>query len=107
MLKKYQEQLEEIRKKLHWTYWPPVVGVARLAEEVGEVSRIILHLENIKPKKKTEAQQEIGEELADVIMVLLWMANTLDVDLDKEVEKVLKKIEKRDEGRYKGTKYSK
>ena len=105
MLKRYQDQLEKLRKKMGWAYWPPVVGVVRLAEEVGELSRIILHLENIKPKKQTEAHQEVGEELADVVMVLLWVANNLKIDLDKEMEKNFKKMEKRDKGRYKRTKY--
>lgn len=56
MLNNYQKRLEKLRKKLNWSYWPPVVNIARLAEEVGELSRAILHLENIKPKKITEGK---------------------------------------------------
>ena len=106
MLKLYQNKLEELRKKLNWTYWPPVVNIARLVEEVGELSRAILHVENIKPKKAGEQKQNVGEEMADVIMIILWLANSLDINLDKEMKRVFEKVEKRDKNRYKNTKYS-
>jgi len=107
MLNNYQKRLEELRKKLNWTYWPPVVNIARLAEEVGELSRVILHLENIKPKKITEEKQDIGEEMADVVLIILWLANSLKINLDKELNKVFKKIESRDKDRFHETKYDK
>jgi len=105
MLKSYQDKIEKLRKRLKWTYWPPVINIATLVEEVGELSRAILHKENIKPKKPNEDKQDIGEEIADIIMVILWLANSLDIDLDKEMDKVFKKVEKRDKSRYNGTKY--
>ena len=106
MLEEYQKKLERLCKRLKWKYAPPVVNVARLSEEVGEVARAVLHEENIKPRKAGENDQNVGEELADVLLVVLWLANSMKIDLDKELRRVFEKVEKRDAGRYKGTKYS-
>jgi NTP pyrophosphatase (non-canonical NTP hydrolase) len=57
-------------------YWSPHVNLARIAEEVGELARLINHLYGPKPKKPQEAPQELGEELADILFVLICLANS-------------------------------
>jgi len=73
---------------------------AHLAEEVGEVGRILNHMYGSKPKKSTEIQQDLGEELGDVLFIIICLANSHRIDLDEEMEKVMQKIKKRDDSRF-------
>jgi len=81
-------------------YWSPHVNVARLAEEVGELARLVNHLYGPKPKKASEEAQELGEELADILFVLICLANAHRIDLDKALQQVLAKVWERDRNRY-------
>ena len=81
-------------------YWSPHVNVARLAEEVGELARLVNHLYGPKPKKDDEAAQEMGEELADILFVLICMANSQGIDLETSLQQVLDKVWSRDRTRY-------
>jgi NTP pyrophosphatase (non-canonical NTP hydrolase) len=81
-------------------YWSPHVNVARLAEEVGEVARLVNHLYGPKPKKADEAAQEMGEELADILFVLICMANSQGIDLEVGLQQVLDKVWQRDRTRF-------
>ena len=81
-------------------YWSPHVNVARLAEEVGEVARLVNHLYGPKPKKADEAAQEMGEELADILFVLICMANSQGIDLEVSLQQVLDKVWQRDRTRF-------
>lgn len=98
---KHQKSVDKWAQTLEEPYWPPLSMFARLAEEVGELGRLLNHLYGSKPKKITEAQQELGEELADVLFALICIANSHDIDLDKELDKVLLKSKIRDKGRFK------
>jgi NTP pyrophosphatase (non-canonical NTP hydrolase) len=83
-------------------YWSPHVNVARLAEEVGELARLINHLYGPKPKKTSEAPQELGEELADILFVIVCMANAEGIDLETSFQGVLDKVWQRDRNRFRG-----
>ena len=52
-------------------YWPPLANLARLTEEVGELARLLNHRFGPKTKKPEELEQDLGEELADVLFVLI------------------------------------
>ncbi len=82
-------------------YWPPLANLARLTEEVGELARLINHTYGPKKKKSSEAEQEIGEELADILFVLIAIANEQKIDLTKAFDGVLQKYRARDAGRWK------
>ena len=82
-------------------YWSPHVNLARIAEEVGELARLINHLYGPKPKKLDEAPQELGEELADILFVLICVANSEGIDLETSLQQVLDKVWKRDLNRFK------
>ena len=81
-------------------YWSPHVNLARIAEEVGELARLINHLYGPKPKKPEEAPQELGEELADILFLLICVANSEGIDLEASLQQVLDKVWKRDLNRF-------
>lgn len=81
-------------------YWPPLANLARLMEEVGELARDVNHRFGTKPRKPEEPDQDLAEELADVLFVVLCMANEQGIDLEAALERVLEKYRERDAGRW-------
>ncbi len=81
-------------------YWPPLHNLARLVEEVGELARELNHRYGSKPKKAGEAEQDLAMELADVLFVLLVLANQHGIDLGEALEEVLEKYRVRDGERW-------
>lgn len=81
-------------------YWPPLSNLARLIEEVGELAREMNHRFGHKPKKPEEAAQDLAIELADVLFVLLVIANEQKIDLGEALEGVLEKYRIRDGDRW-------
>lgn len=99
-LQSYQQQIDEWAQTLEKPYWHPLSQFARLSEEVGEVGRLLNHLYGDKPKKTTEAQQELPEELADVLFALICLANSHAIDLDEALRQVIEKSTTRDKDRF-------
>jgi NTP pyrophosphatase (non-canonical NTP hydrolase) len=81
-------------------YWHPLSNLARLTEEVGELARAINHGHGDKKKKPGEVDAAIAEELADVLFVVVTLANQLDVDLTAALRAVMTKYDIRDAGRW-------
>lgn len=81
-------------------YWPPMANLARLIEEVGELAREMNHRFGPKTKKPGEPEQDLALELADVLFVLLVIANEQGIDLDEALERVLQKYKTRDSERW-------
>jgi len=81
-------------------YWPPMHNLARLMEEVGELARELNHLYGSKPKRPEEPDQDLAMELADVLFVLLVIANEQNVDLEEALTRVLDKYRARDSHRW-------
>lgn len=81
-------------------YWSPHENLARIAEEVGELARLINHQYGPKPKKPSEAAQELGEELADIVFAIICLANSEAIDLAESLEAVIAKVWQRDRDRY-------
>jgi NTP pyrophosphatase (non-canonical NTP hydrolase) len=99
-LKEAQARVDAWIGQFQEGYWPPLVNLARLVEEVGELARIMNHRFGPKTKKPGEAEQELGEELADVLFVLLVLANEQGIDLGRALEGVLEKYRERDSERW-------
>ncbi len=99
-LSEAQARVDEWISQFQEGYWPPLANLARLMEEVGELARIINHRFGTKPKKPGEADQELSEELADVLFVILCMANEQGIDLTDALDAVLKKYRARDSDRW-------
>jgi NTP pyrophosphatase (non-canonical NTP hydrolase) len=81
-------------------YWPPLSNLARLTEEVGELAREMNHRFGHKTKKPDEAEQDLALELADVLFVLLVIANERGIDLEEALGRVLEKYRTRDGDRW-------
>ena len=99
-MKKYQKELDRMFKKNKWPYWPPLVILAQLFEEGGELARVFNHLYGKKPKKKTEVKQDLEEEIGDILFTIICIANSLNISLDMAIRKSLDKATRRDKNRF-------
>ncbi len=99
-LREWQAVVDEWVGEAGGGYWSPLSNLARLTEEVGELARLVNHLYGEKPKKDTEAAQELGLEICDIIFVLMCLANREGLDLDAEFERTIAKYRARDRGRF-------
>lgn len=81
-------------------YWPPLANLARLVEEVGELARDMNHRFGSKPRKPDEPDQDLALELADILFVVLVIANQQKVNMGSAFERVLQKYRARDSDRW-------
>lgn len=99
-LRDAQAQVDAWISQFEEGYWPPLSNLARLTEEVGELAREMNHRFGHKPKKADEPDQDLAIELADVLFVLLVIANEQKIDLEEALERVLEKYRTRDAQRW-------
>ena len=95
-----QRKVDEWISQFEEGYWPPLTNLARLIEEVGELARELNHHFGSKSKKPEEPNQDLALELADVLFVLIVIANEQGIDLDEALESVLAKYRERDSARW-------
>jgi NTP pyrophosphatase (non-canonical NTP hydrolase) len=81
-------------------YFDPLTNMTRLAEEVGELAREVNHRFGQKTKKKDEAEGDMAMEMADIMFVLICMANREGIDLQASFERMMAKVEGRDATRW-------
>jgi NTP pyrophosphatase (non-canonical NTP hydrolase) len=81
-------------------YFDPLTNLARLAEEVGELAREINHRFGQKTKKAEEPEGDLGMEMADILFVLICMANREGIDLQEAFDRMMEKVTARDEARW-------
>ena len=81
-------------------YWDEMSLLARLTEEVGELAREYNHRFGAKRKKASEDDGSIEDELADLLWLIICMANQQKIDLDAAFERVMTKLRVRDAGRH-------
>jgi NTP pyrophosphatase (non-canonical NTP hydrolase) len=81
-------------------YFHPLTNIARLAEEVGELAREVNHRFGQKTKKKDEPEGDLGMEMADILFVLICMANREKIDLQDAFDRMMAKVEHRDADRW-------
>jgi NTP pyrophosphatase (non-canonical NTP hydrolase) len=96
----FQREVDDWVQTAGGGYWTAHANLARISEEVGELARLINHIYGPKPKKPTEASQELGEELADIIFAVICLANSEGIELQVSLEGVLSKVWSRDRNRY-------
>ena len=82
-------------------YFNELTNMAMLTEEVGEVARIMARRYGEQSFKESDKQKELSDELADVLFVLICIANQTGVDLTAALEKNLDKKTQRDSERHK------
>mgnify|MGYP000901932682 CR=1 FL=1 len=99
-LKDIQKQIDDILQGYEKPYWSPLSILARLTEETGEVARILNHKYGDKPKKPTEKDDDLEDELADVLWTVILLANREGVDLDAGLQRAIDKLLVRDKDRF-------
>ncbi|MGA8853367.1 MAG: nucleotide pyrophosphohydrolase [Christiangramia sp.] len=82
-------------------YFNELTNMAQLTEEVGEVARIIARRYGEQSEKESDKDKDLGEELADVVFVVLCLANQTGVDLQEAFDRKLEIKTKRDKDRHK------
>ena len=98
-IKEAQERVDRWIKEYGVRYFNEMTNMAILPEEVGEVARIMARTYGEQSFKEGE-KRELGDELADVLWVLICIANQTGVDLTEALEKNLDKKTKRDKERH-------
>ncbi|MDG5489990.1 nucleotide pyrophosphohydrolase [Psychroserpens sp. SPM9] len=81
-------------------YFNELTNMAQLTEEVGEVARIIARRYGEQSEKESDKDKDLGEELADVVFVVLCLANQTGIDLQSAFDKKMAKKTKRDHDRH-------
>lgn len=81
-------------------YFNELTNMAMLTEEVGEVARIIARRYGEQSEKESDKQKDLGDEMADVLWVLICLANQTGVDLTEAFQKNLEKKNIRDATRH-------
>ncbi len=85
-------------------YFNELTNMAQLTEEVGEVARIISRRYGEQSEKESDKDKDLGEELADVLFVVLCLANQTGIDLQDAFDKKLDLKTKRDHDRHRNNK---
>lgn len=96
-----QKIVDEWIKKNGVRYFNELTNMAILSEEVGEVARIISRKYGEQSFKESDKNLDLGDELADVLFVLICLANQTGVDLTTALTKNLDKKTRRDSQRHK------
>lgn len=99
-LQEAQQLVDDWISQFEEGYWSPLSNLARLIEEVGELSRELNHLYGEKPKKPEEPTRDLALEMGDVLWVVICLANSLGIDLTHALRATLEKVTERDSNRY-------
>ncbi|MGG2066353.1 nucleotide pyrophosphohydrolase [Bacillus sp. S13(2024)] len=99
-MKDMQKEVDAYISQFKEGYFSPLAMLARLTEEMGELAREINHYYGEKPKKSTEKERTVEEELGDVLFVMICMANSLNIDLETAHNIVMEKFNTRDKDRW-------
>jgi NTP pyrophosphatase (non-canonical NTP hydrolase) len=103
-IKAAQQKVDEWINTYGVRYFNELTNMAILTEEVGEVARIVSRQYGEQSFKKKEKDKNLSDELADVLFVVICLANQTGIDLTKAFEKNMKKKTLRDKKRHKGNK---
>ena len=95
-----QKAVDEWIKKYGVKYFNELTNMALLTEEVGEVAKVMARLYGEQSSKSTDLKKELHDELADVLFVLICIANQTGIDLTEAFHKNLVKKTLRDSNRY-------
>lgn len=99
-MQEMQKRVDTYISQFQEGYFSPLALIARLTEELGELAREVNHEYGEKPKKATEPDGSIALELADLVFVIICMANRLGIDLEEAFQQVMHKFETRDANRW-------
>jgi len=100
-LEQMQQEVDQWIKTTGVRYFSELTNMAILTEEVGELARIMARTYGDQSFKKTDLGRDLGDEMADVLWVLICLANQTGTDLSKAFEKNMQKKTQRDSERHK------
>lgn len=100
-IKEAQELVDQWIKSHGVRYFNELTNTAILMEEVGEVARIMARRYGEQSEKESDRNKDLGDEMADVLWVLMCLANQTGIDLTTALEKNLQKKTARDQDRHK------
>lgn len=99
-IKQYQKMVDEWITTVGVRYYSELTNTAVLMEEVGEVARIMARLYGDQSFKESDESYDLADEMADVLFVLVGLANQTGVDLTEAIEKNMAKKTNRDRERH-------
>ncbi len=99
-IKQAQQQVDEWIQTKGVRYFSELTNMAILTEEVGELARLMARLYGDQSFKEGDKNRDLGDEMADVLWVLLCMANQTGIDLTTALEKNVAKKTSRDADRH-------
>lgn len=99
-LEEAQKQVDTWIQTVGVRYFSELTNMAMLTEEVGEVARIIARRYGEQSEKESDKQKDLGDEMADVLFVLICLANQTGVNLTEALEKNMQKKSVRDADRH-------
>ena len=99
-LEEAQQRVDSWIKTYGVRYFSELSNMAILTEEVGELARLIVRIYGDQSFKKSDEEKNLADEMADVLWVLICMANQTGVDLTEALEKNIQKKTKRDKERH-------
>ena len=95
-----QAQVDEWIKTVGVRYFSELTNMAMLSEEVGEVARIIARRYGEQSEKESDKAKDLGDEMADVLFVLICLANQTGINLQEAFDKNMAKKTERDATRH-------
>ncbi len=95
-----QKIIDDWIKKYGIRYFNELTNTAILMEEVGEVARIVARRYGEQSEKESDKNLDLADELADVLFVLICIANQTNINLEDALQKNLDKKTKRDSTRH-------
>ena len=99
-IKNTQLEVDNWIKEHGVRYFNELTNMAQLTEEVGEVARIIARRYGEQSEKESDKSKDLGEELADVVFVVMCLADQTGIDLQSAFDKKMFKKTKRDHDRH-------
>ena len=99
-IKDAQKQVDDWIKQYGVRYFSELTNMAMLTEEVGEVARVIARRYGEQSEKESDKNKDLGDELADVMFVLICLANQTGINLEKALKRNLDKKTNRDSERH-------
>ncbi|VDH01664.1 nucleoside triphosphate pyrophosphohydrolase [Lysinibacillus sphaericus] len=99
-MKTMQKEVDVYISSFKEGYFPPMELIARLTEELGELSREVQHVHGMKKKKSSESASTLTEETGDLLFVLICFANAQGIELTEALDTVLNKFKTRDADRW-------
>ena len=99
-LEQIQSEVDTWAHQFEKPYFSPLSMVATMAEELGEVARVVNILYGDKNKKDTETLKDLEEELGDLMFTIICLANAQNISLSEAYERKVEKLYSRDNDRF-------